>query len=143
MLPMDLLLRIARGGILTALFVLVVLPPISAARGQQAASAPPASAAPQVDPDLFKLPYAAPNYDLDKLDLGKFRKDTPESKPLDQVDLGKYMLRLDTSRNVVDFVPRALNDAPDLSDVVMPTRTGKKQKQMQNYFGLTLTTPMQ
>ena len=111
---------------------------MSAARGQQAASAPPASPAPQVDPDLFKLPYAAPNYDL-----GKFRKDTPDSKPLDEVDLGKYMLRLDTSRNVVDFVPRALNDAPDLSDVIMPTRTGKTQKRTQNYFGLTLTTPMQ
>ena len=146
---MDLVVRIIRDGIVAAILVLVALPPNNTARAQQAASAPPSqsepatSGPPLLDPNLFKLPQTAPNFELDKLDLEKFRKATPEIAPPDRIDLGKYMLRLDTSRNVVDFVPRALNDAPELSDVIMPTRTGKKHKQMQNYFGLTLTTPMQ
>jgi hypothetical protein len=138
---MNLVGRIARGGMVAALFGILAWPPNNAARGQQAASAPPAATAPLLHPDLFKLPYAAPNYELDKRNLGRLGDDTPGFALPDSIDLGKYMLRLDTSHNVVDFVPRAQNDAPDLSDIIVPAHGGKKHKRMQNYFGLTLTAP--
>ena len=88
--------------------------------------------------------FASPVYGLDKVDTGKFRKDAPEFVLPDRVDLGTYNLRLDTSRTPTEFIPRATNDAPDLSDVITPARFGKKHgRSLRNYFGLTLTTATQ
>jgi len=148
MLPMDLWLRIGRGGILAALFIFVALPPMSAARGQQTAGAPPtkfepvASAPPLLDPDLFKLPQLAPNYDLDKLDLSRFRKEAPEFALPDRIDLGSYMLHLDTSRKGIDSAPRAGIDSGETSNLNSVLPTPKQSSIIPNYFGLKLTTPM-
>ena len=41
-----------------------------------------------------------------------------------------------------DLVPRAVDDAPDLGDVVVPKHRGKKHhSRWRQYIGLTFTTP--
>jgi hypothetical protein len=141
---MDWGARLMRGGIIiAAFFVVCAWPATNAARGEQTSGAQPAPSDPALlDLNLSKFSNSGPDYGLSKLELGKFRKDTPELAFPDSIDLGGHLLRLDTSRNVVDFVPRAVTDAPDLSDIIMPVRSSKKRsRSMQSYFGLTFTTP--
>ncbi len=87
------------------------------------------------DTRTFALPFAAPTYDFGKLDTGKFRKEIPDVA-LDTVDLGKSLLRFE----VVDVATRPIADTPDLTDVIVPLRPGKKRS-TPRYFGLTLVTP--
>ena len=91
---------------------------------------------------MFAFAAPAPGFRFDKFDAEKFYKKKPELQ-LDRVDLGATTLRFDTSRNPIDFVPRAVTDAPDLSDVIVAPRLGKKRgsRPMQNYLGLTFITP--
>ena len=59
-----------------------------------------------------------------------------------QIYFGGSQLRLDTSRYPTDLVPRALDDAPEMSDVIVPHHRGKKSSQRwRQYIGLTFTTP--
>jgi hypothetical protein len=142
------------GGFIAAVIILtawpLVWPANYAALAEQPAVTPLAQSAPApfvpsiYYPNMLALAFAAPAYDFGKADPGKFRKDTPEFTLPDRVDLGNYMLRLDTSRTPTEFVPRASTDAPDLSDVIAPARFGKKHgRGLRNYFGLTLTTATQ
>ena len=126
-----------RGCVPAVFFLVVALAPSGALRAEPTStSAPPAS----FDPKLFTWPQ--PSTTLDKLDTDRFLKTTPGMKPLDQIDFGGSQLRLDTSRYPVDFVPRAVDDASDLGDVVVPHHRGKKHSQRwRQYFGLTFTTP--
>ena len=96
--------------------------------------APPPAFAPVptptlIDPHFFALPYAPPVYNL-----GKFRKEDP-SLSFDTVDLGKSSLRFDLVDNTT---PRP--ETPDLTDVTVPVRPGKKRS-TPRYFGFTLSTP--
>jgi hypothetical protein len=103
-------------------------------------AAPPAVFAPVptplvAEPHPFALPYSAPTYDLSQRDAGKFRKNVPEVS-LDTVDLGRSLLRFE----VVDVATRPIPDTPDLTEVIVPVRPGKKRS-TPRYFGFTLTTP--
>jgi hypothetical protein len=124
-----------RWGCVPAVFFLVVaLAPSSALRAE------PTSAPPVVfDAKAFSWPQ--PSSTFDKFDTDRLLKTTPGMKPLDQIDFGGSNLRLDTSRYPVDFVPRAVDDASDLGDVVVPKHRGQKQTRWRQYIGLTFTTP--
>ena len=146
---MDLAIRIMRGGgILAAIFVFGALAPNGAARGQPAVAPPtpqfePAPAIlPLLDPKLFKFPPAAPNNELGKLDLDKFRKDPPDFALPNRIDFGSYMLHLDTGRKGVDSAPRASIDSGETSNLNSVLPTPKQSSIIPNYFGLKLTTPM-
>ncbi len=142
------------GGVAAAIFVLAALFPNSAALAQQAAGAPrdePAPSAPNLyDPNLFKFSPAAPGDNLGKLDLGKFGKDAPELSPPKQPDIGKYFLQFDSSRVVIDYLPRVVinrSETLGLSLGLTPEQssllpTPKHSPIIQNYFGLTLTAPL-
>jgi hypothetical protein len=134
---MDFVLRrMRRGCVSAAFFMLAALATSSALRAEPtSASAPSAS----FDPKLFTWPQ--PSSTLDKIDTDRFLKTTPGMKPLDQIDFGGSQLRLDTSRYSVDFVPRAVDDASDLGDVVVPKHRGHKNSRWRQYIGLTFTTP--
>jgi hypothetical protein len=145
---MDLAVRIMRGGgILAAIFVFSALAPNSAARGQPAVAPPPPqfepapAAAPLLDPKLFNFPPAAPNHDLGKLDLGKFRNETPDLALPNRIDLGSYMLHLDTGRKGVGSVPRAGLDSGETSNLNLILPAQRQSPLMPDYFGLKLTTP--
>jgi hypothetical protein len=128
--------RWMRSGCGTAvLFVLVALAPVDALRAE------PTSASPVVlDTKAFTWPQSSTTFD--KFDTERFLKKSLGMKPLDQIDFGGSKLRLDTSRAPVDFVPRALDDAPELADVIVPHRHGKKHGyRWRQYIGLTLTMP--
>jgi hypothetical protein len=146
---MHLVGRIARGGIVATILVLVALPPNNAARAQPAASVPPSqsepapAAAPLLDPKLFKFPPAAPNNELGKLDLDKFRKDPPDFALPNRIDFGSYMLHLDTGRKGVDSAPRASIDSGETSNLNLILPAQKQSPLMPDYFGLKLTTPTQ
>ena len=105
------------------------------------------SGALRAEPATASVPYAKAfswpqaSTTLDKVDIDRFLKATPGMKPLDHIDFGGSQLRLDTSRTPIDFVPRAVDDASELADVVMPPHRSKKRSRAQQYFGLTLTTP--
>lgn len=128
--------RVRRGCVSAAFFVLLALAPSGALRAEPtSASVPPAS----FDPKLFTWPQSSTT--LDKLDTDRFLKTSPGMKPLDQIDFGGSQLRLDTSRYPTDFVPRALDDASDLGDVVVHKHRGQKHTRWRQYIGLTFTTP--
>lgn len=92
------------------------------------------------DPSLFNWP-AAPNFDLGKIDATRFQK-WEADKPIDQIDLGASLLRLETVRTPNGYLPRASGDVSDLSDTMMPLRHGKKRyRSSEQYFGLTFTRP--
>jgi hypothetical protein len=146
---MDFGVRLTRGGfILAAVFVLVALARNNALHAEQATNSPPSNFGTMpsdpalLDPNLFTWPQVAPSFDLDKLDLGKFRKDVLEPRPFDEIELGKYLLRLDTSRNVVDLAPHGLTDAPQTSDLLARQPGKKRSRGQKDYYGFTLTTPM-
>lgn len=147
---MDFAVRLARGGcVLAAFLVLAALPPHNAARGQQAAGAPPTqfepapAAPPLLDPNLFKLPPSAPNYELDKLDFGKFRKDPPNLALPNRIDLGSYSLHFDTGRKGIDSALRAGVDNGEMSNLNLVLPVPKQSPILPNYFGLKLTAPTQ
>jgi hypothetical protein len=122
-------------GIAAAVFALTTFAPDNFVSAEPA---PPAAFTPVPTPavaysNLFALPYAAPTYDFGKLDPSKFRKDVPDIS-LDTVDLGKSILRVE----VVDNVVTRPGD-PNLTDVIVPARSGKKRS-TPRYFGFTLTT---
>ncbi|MBI3703169.1 MAG: hypothetical protein HY244_04775 [Rhizobiales bacterium] len=123
-----------RSCVMAAFVALVALAPSGALRAE------PASA-PSFVYDAKSFTWH-PGTTLDKFDSERFLKTSPGMKPLDQIDFGGSQLRLDTSRYPADFVPRALDDAPDLGDVIVPHRRGKKSAQRwRQYIGLTFTTP--
>jgi hypothetical protein len=140
---MNSFVRIAQaGGIVAVIFIGLASPANNTAHGQQAAGTPPSQSAPALlDPNLFKWPEAVPSYEFGKLDFGKFRQDLAEPKPPDQIEFGNSTLRLDTSHNVIDFVPRAATDAPDLNDVLAWQPRRKRSRGLQDNFGLKFTTP--
>ena len=147
---MDFAVRLARGGcVLAAFLVLVALPPHNAARGQQAAGAPPTqfapapAAPPLLDPNLFRLPHSAPDYDLDKLDLSRFRKDTPDFALPNRIDLGSSILHFDTGRKGIDSALRAGVDNGEMSNLNSVLPVPKQSPILPNYFGLKLTAPTQ
>ena len=138
---------LTRSGLLAAFFVLVVSAPNSALRAEQATNSPAskfgtasADAGP-LDPNLLAWPQTAPGYDLGKFSPDWFRKDAPELK-FDEIDLGKYLLRLDTSRNVVDLSSHGLTDAPQTSELLAKPRGKKRSRGQNDYYGFTLITPM-
>ena len=126
--------RVRRGCVLAAFFVLLALAPSGASRAEST-SAPPVV----LDAKAFSWPL--PSTSLDKFDTDRLRKTTPGMKPLDQIDFGGSQLRLDTSRYPTDLVPRAVDDASDLGDVVVPRHRGQKNSRWRQYIGLTFTTP--
>ncbi len=89
---------------------------------------------PQFDSQSFALPFATPKFDLGAIDNRKFLKEAPELS-FDTIDLGKSALRL----NVVDASTRPAADTPDLTNVIVTLRPGKKRSNPR-YFGLVLTT---
>ena len=127
--------RMRRGCLSAAFFVLVALAPLGAPRAES-------TTAPSVVLDAKTFNWQYPSTTLDKFDAERFLKISPGMKPLDQIDLGGTKLRLDTSRTPVDFVPRAVDDAPELSDVIVPHQRSKKSShRWRQYIGLTFTTP--
>jgi hypothetical protein len=123
-----------RGCVQIAVVVLVALAPIGVGRAE------PANA-PSFALDATTFNWQLPGTTLDMFDADRFLKTTPDMKPLDQFDFGNSRLRLDTSRTPIDFVPRALDDAPELSDVIVPRHRGQKHSRWRQYIGLTFTTP--
>jgi hypothetical protein len=115
-------------------FLVVALAPSGALRAEPA-TAPPAA----LDAKTFSWPQ--PSTMLDKFDTDRFLKTSPGMKPLDQIDFGGSKLRLDTNRYPVDFVPRAVDDAPELGDVIVHRHRGQKNSRWRQYIGLTITTP--
>jgi hypothetical protein len=125
-----------RGCVPAVFFLVVALAPTGALRAEPtSASAPPAA----FNPKLFTWPQ--PSITLDKFDTDRFLKTSPGMRPLDQIDFGGSQLRLDTSRYPTDLVPRAVDDASELGDVVVPRHRGQKQSRWRQYIGLTFTTP--
>ena len=125
-----------RGYVSAAFLVLVVLAPGSALRAE------PSVVTPSVALDAKAFTWPQPSTSLDKFDTDRFRKTTPGMKPLDQIDFGGSQLRLDTSRYPTDLVPRAVDDAPEMSEVIVPHHRGKKNShRWRQYIGLTLTMP--
>jgi hypothetical protein len=121
-------------GTIAAVFILAAFASISSTYAEPAAAFAPLPTV--ANTHSFALPFAAPAYDLGKIDPGKFRKETPELS-FDTIDLGKSSLRFDLVDNVV-----TRPDTPDLSDVIVPVRPGKKRS-TPRYFGFTLVTPTQ
>ncbi len=123
-------------GVFAAVCALATFAPRNSASAEPA---PPLAAftpapAPAVNySHFFALPYGAPTYDFGTLDPSKFRKDVPDVS-LDTLDLGKSILRVE----VVDNVVIRPGD-PNLADVIVPVRPGKKRA-TPRYFGFTLTT---
>jgi len=123
-------------GIAVAILTFVAVTPFRAygetttTSGKLASVATPALA----DPNIFALPFTAPAYDLDKVGVEKFHK-APPTPSIDTVDLGKSVLKVDVIDGVV-----TRPDTPDLTDVIVPARPGKKRS-TPRYFGLTLSTP--
>ena len=126
--------RVRRGCVSAAFFVLLALAPSSALRAEP-------TSAPPVMLDAKAFTWSQSSTTLDKFDTDRFLKTRPGMKPLDQIDFGGSQLRLDTSRYPVDFVPRAVDDAPDLGDVVVPKHRSHKHTRWRQYIGLTFTTP--
>jgi hypothetical protein len=124
------------GSMMTATAALIAIAPSNAVNAEPE---PPSLSSPLpvptiVDPHYFALPYAAPTYNFGKLDIDKFRREAPPIA-FDSVDLGKSILRFDLVDNTM-----TRPDTPDLSDVIVPLRPGKKRS-TPRYFGLTLVTP--
>ena len=128
--------RVRRGCVSAAFFVLLTMAPGGALRAEPTSVSAPSGS---FEPKLFTWPQ--PSSTLDKFDTDRFRKTSPGMKPLDQIDFGGSQLRLDTSRYPTDLVPRAMDDAPDLGDVVVPKHRGQKTSRWRQYIGLTFTTP--
>ena len=127
--------RMRRGCVPAVFFLVVALAPSSALRAEPT-TAPPALL------DAKALTWPQPSTSLDKFDTDRFLKTSPGMKPLDQIDFGGSKLRLDTSRYPTDVVPRAVDDASELSDVIVPHHRGKKHSnRWRQYIGLTFTTP--
>jgi hypothetical protein len=125
------------GGILAALIGFAAFAPNAAVKAEPA---PPAVFAPVrtptvTDPKSFSLPLAAPAYDVSKLNVGKLHKEVPEIS-FDTIDLGLSQLRVE----MADIATRPIPDTPDLTDVIVPARPGKKRSSPR-YFGFTLSTP--
>jgi hypothetical protein len=140
---MDLAIRIMRGGgILAAIFVFGALSPNGAARGQPAVAPPPPqfepapAILPLLDPKLFNFPPAAPNHDL-----GKGRNETPNLALPNRIDLGSYMLHLDTGSKGVGSASRAGIDSGETSNLNLILPAQRQSPLMPDYFGLKLTTP--
>ena len=91
--------------------------------------------------DAKAFTWPQPSITFDKFDTDRLLKTSPGMKPLDQIDFGGSKLRLDTSRYPVDFVPRAVDDAPNLGDVIVPRHRGQKNSRWRQYIGLAITTP--
>jgi hypothetical protein len=123
-------------GVVAAVLSLAAFAPTSSAYAEP--TVPTAAFASVATPNMrsLALAFAAPTYDLSKLSPGKFLKETPELS-FDTVDLGKSSLRFDLVDNGV-----TRPDMPDLSDVIVPLRPGKKRS-TPRYFGFTLVTPTQ
>lgn len=82
-----------------------------------------------------------PSYDLGNLDVTRFQRWRPE-KPIDQIDLGTSLLRLESTRTPNNFTLSPTNDASDLSDTMMPSRHSKKRyRSSEQYFGFTFSKP--
>ena len=125
------------GGIIAAVVMVTSFAANSAANADPAVPATVFAPVPTpalADPQRFALPYATPKFDLGGLESGKFRKDAPPLS-FDTVDLGTSSLRFDLIDNTM-----TRPDAPDLTDVIVPLRPGKKRS-TPRYFGLTLVTP--
>jgi hypothetical protein len=140
---MDLAVRIMRGGgILAAIFVFGALSPNGAARGQPAVAPPPPqfepapAILPLLDPKLFNFPPAASNHDL-----GKGRNETPNLALPHRIDLGSYMLHLDTGSKGVGSASRAGIDSGETSNLNLILPAQRQSPLMPDYFGLKLTTP--
>lgn len=103
-----------------------------AEQNQQSASFAPVPQPTYVNPQF----YTPPAYDIGKFDLSKLGKEAPPPA-FDSVDLGKSVLRFDLVDNTM-----TRPDAPDLSDVIIPLRPGKKRA-TPRYFGMTFVTPTQ
>ena len=119
-----------RGCVAAVIFLLVALTPTGALRAEPTAV---------LDAKAFSWPL--PSTTLDKFDINRFLKTSPGMKLLDQIDFGGSTLRLDTSRYPIEFVPRAVDDASELGDVIVPRHRGQKQSRWRQYIGLTITTP--
>jgi len=129
-----------------AIFMLAVWQPANATDKDEMAVAPPPSlfepAAPGqalLDPKLFKFSRAAPTYDTGKMVIERFEKESPGVTLPTTIDLGKSMLRFDTSRNPGTRVGIDEKD-PALLNPGIPVR--KDSPLTPSYFGLTLTAPI-
>ncbi len=125
------------GGILAAFIGFAAFAPSTMIKAEQAPAARFARLpSPAVtDPKLFVPPFTAPAYDVGKLDPGKFHKEVPEIS-FDTIDLGLSQLRVE----MADIATRPIPDTPDLTDVIVPARPGKKRSSPR-YFGFTLSAP--
>jgi hypothetical protein len=90
---------------------------------------------PTFESQLLVSPYAVPKFELGTIDTGRFRKEIPETS-FNTVDLGTSALRLD----LADIMTTPAPGTPDLTNVIVPLRPGKKRS-TPRYFGLALTTP--
>jgi hypothetical protein len=108
---------------------------------------PAPTAVPQLNSDMFKIPYATPTYDVGepsgkfvggKSDLGQSGTATPKITLPNTVDLGKYQLELNVRRD--DARARAALDSGETANINSSLST-PSQSVAPNYFGLTLTAP--
>ena len=131
---------------LAAIFMLAVWQPAHATDKDDMAVAPPpshfepaASGQNLLDPKLFKFSRTAPTYDTGKMVIERFEKEAPGVTLPTTIDLGKSMLRFDTSRNPGTRVGIDEKD-PALLNPGIPVR--KDSPLTPSYFGLTLTAPI-
>jgi hypothetical protein len=130
--------------LIAVVFALAMLPPASAADKNKAAVAPsqfgPAAPGSDLfDPALLNFSDAVTNYDARKFNTDKFQTDSPGVKLPTTIDLGKSMLRFDTSRNPGTRVGIDEKD-PALLNPGIPVR--KDSPLTPSYFGLTITAPI-
>lgn len=95
---------------------------------------------PLLDPDLLKIPSTLPSGSASKFERGKTADNAPQFALPDRVGLGSHVLRLDTSRKQTDFTPRLGGDGTQSGPLT--GLTNKKSTPLPNYFGLTLSTPL-
>jgi hypothetical protein len=95
---------------------------------------------PVLDPDVFKAPPPMPNRDVGKPALDKSGKAAPESKPLNQIDIGNSQLQFNANRTRDVVAPGVGIDSGETSNL-SSTMGPKQTPVLPDYFGLKLSTP--
>lgn len=103
------------------------------------AAGPPAPLS--LDPNASSLPASALGGDAGQLNSGESSEDKPDLKIPDRIKLGNQTLRFDTSRKVVDSIPRVGVEATDPAVFNKGTAADDDLPLKPDYFGLTLTVP--
>lgn len=126
---------------IAAIFLTIGWWAAGAALAQQPAERPSPFApieSPNVDPDTFTKPQAAPPAGADKLNPGT---NAPALAIPKSVDLGKSRLDFDVSHTSTITAPGVAIDSGETANLSKTLPGQKQETTLPNYFGLRISTP--